>query len=102
VVLSMVCLAVTVSIILWEVWQRSPVRRKLDTARVTLHALPLRTTQVTLAPEEIGRVIPVNDHLQMIRHASGRIAYLPVLRPRPARPPMPPALKALLLTFFTL
>jgi len=100
--LSIVCLVVAVSIILWEVWTRGGVGRKLADARLCPRALPLRTTHVTIAPNQVGQIIPVNDHLQMIRHASGRSAYLPVARPHNPRPPMPHALKALLLTFFTL
>jgi hypothetical protein len=62
----------------------------------------LHTTRVTLDPRLAEQVISVNDHLQLIRHASGHLAFLPVARPKPVHRPLPPALRSLLLLFFSL
>ncbi len=70
--------------------------------RLRLQALYLPSTRITIDPSQLGHIISVNDDLQLIRHASGRLAYLPVRRHTPQRRPMPHVLKALLLTFFTL
>lgn len=101
-VLSMLATLLAGTVVIWKLWTRCHLGRKLADARLSWRTVPLRTTRVTVDPSQVGQLIPVNDHLKLIRHASGHLAYLP-LRPtlRP-RPPMPRVLKAMLLTFFTL
>lgn len=100
--LPLVCVVITATIVSWEVWTHSQLGRRLAHARLCLPALFLRTTHVTLAADQMGHAVSVNDHLQLVRHASGRSAYLLLPSPSRPRPPMPRMVKAVLLTFFTL
>jgi hypothetical protein len=81
---------------------RHHLRLKCSAARSRIAALFLRTTRITVDASQFGHAIPVNDHLQLLRHASGRTVCLLVPRPQRQRPPMPRLVRAVLLTFFTL
>jgi len=86
-------------------WKARLHRRILDIFTelwLRIQAAYLPSTRITIDQSQFGHIIPVNDELHLIRHASGRLAYLPVRRHMPQRRPLPRALKALLLTFFTL
>jgi hypothetical protein len=100
--LLLVGVLLAIGITTFEVSAHSHLGKKLAAARMCPPALYLRTTHVQIHPSQIGHVIPVNDHLKMIRHASGRSGFLLLPRPARPRPPMPAALKVLLFTFFSL
>jgi hypothetical protein len=89
-------------VVVCEVWKRCQITKKLADVSLSLSTLFLRTTRITLDRDQIGHLVPVNDHLKLIRHVSGRSAYLLVPPPLRPRPPMPRMLKAILVTFFTL
>jgi hypothetical protein len=78
------------------------LHHKLVAARSRIAALFLRTTHITVDASQFGHAIPVNDHFQLLRHASGRTVCLLIPRPQRQRPPMPRLVRAVLLTFFTL
>jgi len=90
------------AVILGHAGLRHHLTETLAAVWLRVQALYLPSTRITIDPTQLGHIVPVNDDLQLIRHASGRLAYLPVRRHVPPRRPMPRALKALLLTFFTL
>lgn len=91
-----------VSVALWRGELRAWLGRLLAAGQFWLLQHALRTTYITVQPQQIGQVITVNEHLIYIRHASGRAAFLPSAPPAPVRPPMPRRLRAVLATFFTL
>ena len=101
-VLFMLCSLLMGSLLTWQMWRRGWFGNKLTQAWMCLPRFYLRTTHITLDPDQVGHVIPVNDHLKYIRHASGRTAFLLVPRPPQSRPQMPKALRTFLLAFFTL
>ncbi|MBA3823976.1 MAG: hypothetical protein H0X24_08775 [Ktedonobacterales bacterium] len=90
------------ALIFWKTGAQHHIADGLAAAWLRIQALYLPSTRITIDHTQLGHIIPVNNDLQLIRHASGRIAYLPVRRHVAQRRPMPRALKALLLTFFTL
>jgi hypothetical protein len=100
--LPIICTLITTSILLWELGTRSRVGAKLSLARICLSALFLRTTRVTIDASQLGHAVPINERMHLVRHASGRTAYLLLPRPLRPRPPMPRLVRAVLLTFFTL
>ena len=90
------------SLLTWLLLRGGRLGSQLFQVPMCLPRLYLRTTHITIDANQVGQVIPVNDHLKCIRPASGRIAYLTLARPPRPRPQMPKALRTLLLTFFTL
>jgi hypothetical protein len=95
-------LLVTFAVMLGHAGLRHHVADGFAALWLRIQSLYLPCTHITIDQTQLGHIIPVNDDLQLIRHASGRLAYLPVRRPVPQRRPMPRALRAVLLTFFTL
>ena len=83
-------------------WTPCHLGRRVADAHMRLQRLYLPQTRVVIEPDMFGHIIKVTDDLSMIRHASGRVAYMPMPRPTRAPRPLPRALKAVLLTFFTL
>lgn len=75
---------------------------KFVAARSRIAALFLRTTRISVDASQFGHAIPLNDHFQLLRHASGRTVCLLIPRPQRQRPPVPRLVRAVLLTFFTL
>jgi hypothetical protein len=96
------CALFVMSALLWRMGVPTHLMRLGSDVQLRWTSWHLHTTRITIDPHLAEQVVPVNDHLQLIRHASGHLAFLPVARPLPVRRPLPPALRSLLLLFFSL
>ncbi len=96
------CVLLVTSFLLWHDAGFAHLTRVVSDIRLRWESWYLRSTRVTLDPRMAEQVVSVNDHLRLIRHASGHVAFLPVACPPPAHRPLPPALRSLLLLFFSL
>jgi len=96
------CTLFVIGSLLWRLGVSARLMRMGNDIRLLWAGWHLHTTHVMLDPRLTEQVISVNDHLQLIRHASGHLAFLPVARPQRVNRPLPPALRSLLLLFFSL
>jgi hypothetical protein len=97
-----ITLLIVAAIVAETLWSRHAFQQRLTDAWVRLQMRCLPATHVTIDHSQIGHIIPVNDDLLLIRHTSGRLAYLPIRRPASAGPTTPAFVRMLALVFFSL